>query len=69
MSNREQIEDGFREYYETFKLIQVLDMGLADRRKLHDLVQAEWQPGIAFTDWCGKCAIEYLIFAFNQIDK
>lgn len=69
MSNIEQLEEGFREYWETYKAIQMLDMSMADRRKLHDLVQAEWAPPIAFHDWCGKCVLEYLTYAFNQIDK
>ena len=69
MSNREILEDEFREYWETWQTIQVMDMPMKDRRELHRIVLAEFDPNYPFTEWCGTCVVELLKFAFTQHDK
>jgi len=69
MSNRDKLEDGFREYWETWKTIQVMDMPMSDRHELHRIVREEFDPNYLFVDWCGRCVVELLTYAFTQHDK
>jgi hypothetical protein len=68
-SNREILEEEYREHWENWQLIQYVDMTMADRNRLHRIVQEEWGPPIAFHDWCGKCVIEYLKYAFDRLNE
>lgn len=69
MSNFEILEDTFREYWETWQAIQVMDMPMSDRRELHRIVLEEFDPNYPFTDWCGRCVVDLLKFAFTQYEQ
>jgi hypothetical protein len=69
MSNLEILEHEFREYWETWKAIQLMDMPMSDRHLLHRIVLEEFDPNYPFVDWCGRCVVELLTFAFTQHEK
>lgn len=69
MSNLELLEEEFGEYWETWKTIQMMDMGMRDRRELHRIVVAEFDPGYPFVEWCGPCIAKMLEYAFIQLQN
>jgi hypothetical protein len=69
MSNLEILEEDYREYYDTWNLIQYMDMPMKERHELHRIVKEEWDPNYPLTPWCGPCIVDMLKYAFNQLDK
>lgn len=69
MSNLELLEEEFREYYDTWTTIQMIDMPMKDRYLLHRIVKEEFDPNYPLVEWCGPCIVKMLEYAFNQLNN
>ena len=56
---RDIIENKYLQIWEDFQVIGIMDLTIAERRKIYEMYCNEVRA-VPDNTWCGKCIVEYL---------